>query len=97
MNSQRFTIWNAAPGIGKRRVIPRVMELGGRGIIRRQRLSGIANCYYRRQPEPIETPPMYAINRSAVLVLPAQPFLNWLHQAERLPCRDLRTNDIFGL
>ena len=27
------------------------------------------------QPEPMETPPIYAINRSAVLVLPAQPFL----------------------
>jgi hypothetical protein len=40
---------------------------------------------------------MYAINRSAVLVLPAQPFLDWLQQVERVPSRELRTNDIFGL
>ena len=38
-----------------------------------------------------------AINRSAAIVMPAQPFLDWLHQADpRVPSRDLRTTDIFA-
>jgi hypothetical protein len=37
---------------------------------------------------------MYAINRSAVIVMPAQPFLDWLHRADStsaaLSLEDLR-------
>jgi hypothetical protein len=44
---------------------------------------------------------MKTINRSAVVVIPAQPFLNWLHQAdptsEHLSLNDLRLGPTISL
>ena len=40
------------------------------------------NCYYRAAESDLVLIPMDTINRSAILVRPAQPFLDWLRRVD---------------
>ena len=71
-------------GLGNRRIIAPQAEVRIQGAIRRRsRLGGMLN--YLLPPGSLtdwEYTVMDVINRSAVIVMPAEPFMKWLHRAD---------------